>query len=142
MDGWGAVAGLKQTLKHKGQCCAICRWAILAQLTGKARSADRLSMAPNAVLLMPLGATQAMKCTLLVWQHRKKATCKSRLSHLVSSAWCLWIVHECGFHLRTGKNGFRYLCPKCRFSKLQSQMSLNLGEILNDWKRAYVSPIF
>ena len=57
----------------------------------------------------------------MVLQRRKKAACKSRPSHLVSSAWCLWIVHECGFCLQA-KNGFQYLCQYGRFSKIQSQM--------------------
>ena len=57
----------------------------------------------------------------MVLQRRKKAACKSRPGHLVSSAWCLWIVHECGFRLQA-KNGFQYLCQYSRFSKIQSHM--------------------
>ena len=45
---WGAVGRLKQALKHKWQCCAISRWPRLAQLTGKARSAVRISLVPHA----------------------------------------------------------------------------------------------
>ena len=99
---WGAVGGLKQALKQKWQCCAISRSPRLAQLT---RSAVRISLAPHAG---PSEATHAMKCTLLVLQCCKKAVYKSRPGHLVSSAWCLWIVHECGIHLQA-KNGFQYL---------------------------------
>ena len=51
---WEAEGGLKQTLKHKWQCCAISRLPRLAQLTGWARPAVRISLAPHAVLLMPL----------------------------------------------------------------------------------------
>ena len=69
----------------------------------------------------PSGATEARKGTLVVLQLRKKAACKSRPGHLVSSAWCLWIVHECGFRLQA-KNGFQYLCQYGRFSKIQSQL--------------------
>ena len=35
---------------------------------------------------------------------------KSRPGHPVSSAWCLWIVHECDFRIQA-KNAFQYLCP-------------------------------
>ena len=52
--GWGAVGGLKQTLKHKWQCCAISRLPRLAQLTGEARSAIRISLESHAALLMHL----------------------------------------------------------------------------------------
>ena len=47
MSGEPYVGGLKQTFKHKGQCCAISRW--------KARPAVKISLALHAVLLMPLG---------------------------------------------------------------------------------------
>jgi len=62
--------------------------AMLSQLIGEGRSAIQISLAPHVVLLMPLRW----------WKHRKKAACKSP-NHLVSSAWCLWIVHECDFRL-------------------------------------------
>jgi len=70
-----------------------------------------------------------MKCTLVVLNRGKKATCKSRPGHLVSSAWCLWIVHECGIHL-LAKNGFQYLWPYGRFSKIQSHIII----VLKYWK--------
>ena len=47
---WGAVGRVKQELKHKWQCCAISRRPSLTQLTGEARSAVRISLAPNAAL--------------------------------------------------------------------------------------------
>ena len=49
----------------------------------------------------------------------KKATCKSRPGHLVSSAWYLWIVHECGIHLQA-KMDFN-ICDHIRSaSKIQT----------------------
>ena len=42
-----------------------------------------ISLEPNAVLLVPLRPWNA----------------PSR-GFLVSSAWCLWIMHECGIHLQ------------------------------------------
>ena len=34
----------------------------------------------------------------------KKAGCKSRLGHIVSNAWCLWIVHESNFCVQAKMN--------------------------------------
>ena len=39
--------------------------------------------------------------------YRKKAACKSRPGHLDSSAWCLWIVHECDFYLQRHRTGLQ-----------------------------------
>ena len=30
----------------------------------------------------------------------EEAAYKSRPGHLVSNTWCLWIVHECNFHVQ------------------------------------------
>ena len=100
--GYKAVGRLKQTFKPKGQCCAISRQPILAKLTGKARSAIRISLAFHAVLLMPLRGHTGHKMHPRGLKVLVKATCKSRP---VSSAWCLWIMHECDFRLQA-KNGF------------------------------------
>ena len=81
--GWGSVDGLKQTFKHKQQ----------------ARSAIRISLATHTVII-DAPQTQTIKCTLMVLQHCKKVLCKSRPGHLVSSAWCLWIVHSVTFIYR------------------------------------------
>ena len=83
---------------------------ILEQLTGKARSAVRISLAPHAILLMPLRRHTVHEMHPRGLTASKKATCKSRSTHLVSSTWCLWIVQACDFRLQA-KNGFQYLCP-------------------------------
>ena len=58
----------------------------------------------------------------------EKAASKGRPSHLVSSAWCLWIVHECDFRLQakmnfsinTHKVGFQRHCQiRIRISEQQ-----------------------
>ena len=46
---------------------------------------------------------------------------KSRPGNLLSSAWCLWIVHECAYHVQA-KDGFQFLCINGQFFKIQSQL--------------------
>ena len=83
---------------------------MLAQFTGEARFAIRVGLASHEVLLMPLRGQTGHEMHPPGLTALKKAGCKRRPGHLVSSAWCLWIVHECDFCLQT-KNGFQYLCP-------------------------------
>ena len=59
----------------------------------------------HAVLLMPLMGHEKLPRGFTASQ---KAICKSRPDYLISSLWCLWIVHECGIHQRA-ENGFQYL---------------------------------
>ena len=48
----------------------------------------------------PLGSHRPWNAPSWFYSIAKKPKCKSRPGHLVSSAWCLWIVHECGIHLQ------------------------------------------
>ena len=97
--GWGAIGRVKQALKHKWQCCAFSRRPRLAQLTGEARSAIRISLGPRAALLMLLRGHKGHEMHPRGLTASEKATCKSRPGHLVSSTGCFWIVHECEFCL-------------------------------------------
>ena len=117
--GWEAEGGLRQPFRIKEQCCTFSQWHKLLQCTKEAKTGERSSLVPRAVLLMH---PSAMKCTLVVLQHRWKAVCKSRPCYLLSSAWCFWIVHECAYHVQA-KHGFQFLCVNGRFSKIQSHIS-------------------
>ena len=120
--GWGAKGGVKHPFGIKGQCCAFSKWHELIQSTREAQTAVRSSLVPHAVLLT---YPRTIKCTLVVSQHRQKAVCKSRLGNLLSGTWCFWIVHECAYHVQA-KDGFQFLCVNGRFSKIRSQMMLQL----------------
>ena len=120
--GWGAEGGVKHPFGFKGQSCAFSKCHELIQTTREAQTAVRSSLVPHAVLLTH---PRTMNCTLVVSQHRQKAFCKSRPGSLLSSTWCFWIVHECAYHVQA-KDGFWFLCPNGRFSKIRSQMSINI----------------
>ena len=107
--GWGAVGGVKHPFGLTGQCCAFSKCHELIQSTREAQTAVRSSLVPHAVLLTH---PRTMKCTLVVSQHRQKAVCKSRPGNLLSSAWCFWIVHECAYHVRTGKRWISVVVSK------------------------------
>ena len=67
--------------------------------------------ATHVMLCMPLrGHTnhEMHPCGLIA---SEKGIYKIKLSHLVSNAWCLWIMHEYNFHVQA-KNGFQYLWRK------------------------------
>ena len=72
---------LASTTHRVGQACRQNQFGTPCSLTDAPQGPQRPGKAPWLVIL----------------QRRKKAAYKSRPSHLVSSAWCLWIVHECGF---------------------------------------------
>ena len=116
--GLGAEDGVKHPFGLKGQSCAFSKCHELIQTTREAQTAVRSSLVPHAVLLT---RPRTMNCTLVVSQHRQKAVCKSRPGSLLSSAWCFWIVHECAYHVQA-KDGFWFLCPNGRFSKMRSQI--------------------
>ena len=116
--GWGAEGRVKHPFGLKGQSCAFSKCHELIQTTREAQTAVRSSLVPNAVLLMH---PRTMKYTLVVSQHRQKVVCKSRPGSLLSSAWCSWIVHECAYHVQA-KDGFWFLGPNGRFSKIQSHI--------------------
>ena len=120
--GWGAEGGAKHPFGPKGQSCALSKCHELIQTTREAQTAVRSSLVPHAVLLTH---PRTMNCTLMVSQHRQKAVCKNRPGSLLSSAWCFWIVHECAYHVQA-KDGFRFLCPNGRFSKIQSHLLIVL----------------
>ena len=63
----------------------------------------RISLAPHAVLLMPLRGPTGHEMNPNGFIVSQKAACKSGPGHLVSSAWCLWIIYI------QEKNGFQYL---------------------------------
>ena len=119
---WGRVGSRRRGVKHpfglKGQSCAFSKCHELIQTTREAQTAVRSSLVPHAVLLTH---PRTMNCTLVVSQHRQKAVCKSIPGSLLSSAWCFWIVHECAYHVQA-KDGFWFLCPNGRFSKIRSHM--------------------
>ena len=102
-DEWEAIGGLKQTFIRKRQCCAISRLPRLAQLTGEARSAVRISLAPHAVLSMPLRGHMYTGHEMHICG--LTASEKSRLQKQTwpSSLKCFWLVSL--------DNGFQFLCP-------------------------------
>ena len=116
--GWGAEGGVKHPFRLKGQNCVFSKCHELIQTTREAQTAVRSSLVPHAVLLTH---PRTMNYTLVVSQHRQKAVCKSRPGSLLSSAWCFWIVHECAYHVQA-KDGFWFLCPNGRFSKIRSHI--------------------
>ena len=65
--GWEAKGRLKQPFRFKEQCCTLSLWHKLLQCTKEAKTGKRESLVPRAVLLMH---PRAMKCTLVVLQHR------------------------------------------------------------------------
>ena len=89
---------------------------MLAQFTGEARSAIRVSLAPHAVLLMPLSGHTGHEMHPRGLTASEKVGCKKRPGHLVSIAWCLWIVHKCVFCLQT-KMDFSICAHKVGFCK-------------------------
>ena len=60
---WEAVSGLKQALKHKGQCCTNPYWH---NSQGKPGLPLESVWHPMQPYYCPSGVTQAMKCTLMV----------------------------------------------------------------------------
>ena len=82
----------------------------LVQSTGWAETADRSSLVPHAVLLMPL---RVEKCIIV------EAVCESRPGHLSSST---WVVHECNFHVQT-KSGIQLMCRYAWFSQARSHIN-------------------
>ena len=109
--GWGSCRRVKANIQM--ETAVLCHDQVTR--TGKSHRVGQVFLSLSVLHSMqsyycPSGATQAMKRIPMVWQRRKKATSKSRRGHLISSAWCLWIVRESGFRLQT-KKGFQYLCP-------------------------------
>ena len=118
---WGAVGRLKQALKHEWQCCTISRRPRMAQLTGKSRSAVRISLAPHAALLMALRGHTGHE------MHPRGLTALGK-SRLVKQTWpsslkCLVSLDSVWVSLSsTDKNGFQYLCPLGWFLQIQSHI--------------------
>ena len=75
-----------------------------------------LLLAPHAVLLIPLRGHTGHEMHPRGLTVSEKAACKSRPGHLVSSAWCLWIMHECDFRLQR-KMDFSICAHKVGFRK-------------------------
>ena len=72
----------------------------LAQPTGQAFPAVRISLAPRAVLLMPPRGHTGHEMHPHGLRALEKAAYKSIPGHLKSNAWCLWVLHECNLHVR------------------------------------------
>ena len=108
----------KSTSKIMGSClhdpCQNSAWTCKMVWPGK--PAIRISLAPHAVLLMPLRGHTGHEMHPRGFTASEKATWKSRPGHLVSSAWCLWIVHECDFRLQA-KMDFSICAYKVGFRK-------------------------
>ena len=54
----------------------------------------------------------------------EKHQLKNRSGHLVLSAWCLWIEHECDFRVQT-KMDFSICDYKVGFLKIQSHICIH-----------------
>ena len=86
------------------------------------RSAVRISLAPHAVLLIPLRDHTGHEMHPRGFTTSQKTACKSRPGYLVSSAWYLWIVHECGILYRQ-KMDFSICDHKVGFPKYSHKYS-------------------
>ena len=75
--GWEAEGWLKQPFRLKEQCCIFSLWHKLLQCTKEAKTGERSSLVPNAVLMMH---PRAMKCTLMVHSTDKKPSVKADLA--------------------------------------------------------------
>ena len=75
--GWEAEGGPKQPFRLKEQCCTFNLWHKLLQCTKEAKTGERSSLVPHAVLSMH---PRAMKCTLVVYSIDKRLSVKADLA--------------------------------------------------------------
>ena len=107
--GWEAEGRLKQPFRLKEQCCTFSLWHKLLQCTKEAKTGERSSLVPHAVLLMH---PRAMKCTLMVSQHRQKAVCKSRPGYVSIVQYLVFLDSARVYPSCTGKTWISVLVHK------------------------------
>ena len=105
---WGAESGFFCTLKQKSSHCVFITVHKQPQFTCQANTVADSSLKPIVVLLVRPVASYTPQWTVMNLQGHKNDASESRPDYFKLCHWCVWIMLECGFHVKP-LLGFQFL---------------------------------
>ena len=101
MDGWEAEGGLNHPLAQGRSCCVFNKAQKQPQCTCQDKTVVGSSLTPHAALLVcPSGTIHPVVDCYMSLQGQINVACESRPGHPQPCHWSVWIVLECGSHVK------------------------------------------
>ena len=98
--GWEAEGGLNHSPAQGKSRCVFNKAQKQPQCTCQDKMVAGSSLTPHAALLVRPVAPYTSQWTVMDLHGQINATCESRPGHPQPCHWFVWIVLECGFHVK------------------------------------------